>query len=531
MKKRLQTFLFWFILIQPFLDIYWLSRPPLLKFSIPTILRVLGVFIAIILFFSIKNNWQRFRKQGWIIAYIGVLILYSIFHLISVRNFTGVDATGFHYSPKVEIFYLVRACLPLIVIYITSYSDFKAKYFFRVIQGISGIYSLTIVISNLFLFSLTSYHTTEAKRISANIFSWFTQTDYPFNALASKGIFFQANTLSAILFMIMPIMLYILYKEFNLLNIVLVSAQALAMLMLGTKVGNFGLIISLVVFLLVFLTHSLILKNTKFSAKFLITLICILAASAAIFPYSPTLRRSSLESGVAQKRSNLGDKEKLDQELNAGLKRYKGKKQEEYLKEFIKKNYWVYSLKHDLVLEHYTYQNDPYYWLEVMKRPANERLNYRHLEKDILSRVMKRPANERLNYRHLEKDILSRVMKNDKNKLNKLFGISFSRENNIAPLERDFLAQYYSMGILGVILLEVIYLFILGYGIFYWLFNKKVRSFLNSSLLLSGGFILFAAFYAGNVLEYLSATLVMAFILGFLLQNIRYSRYPKISSK
>ncbi len=164
MKKRLQTFLFWFILIQPFLDIYWLSRPPLLKFSIPTILRVLGVFIAIILFFSIKNNWQRFRKQWWIIAYIGVLILYSICHLISVKNFTGVDATGFHYSAKVEIFYLVRACLPLIVIYITSYSEFQAKYFFRVIQGISGIYSLTIVISNLFLFSLTSYHTTEAKK-------------------------------------------------------------------------------------------------------------------------------------------------------------------------------------------------------------------------------------------------------------------------------------------------------------------------------------------------------------------------------
>ena len=101
--------------------------------------------------------------------------------------------------------------------------------------------------------------------------------------------------------MIMPIMLYVLYKEFNLLNMVLVSTQALAMLMLGTKVGNFGLIISLVVFLLVFLTHSLILKNTRFSAKFLITLICILTASAAIFPYSPTLRRSSLESSVAQK--------------------------------------------------------------------------------------------------------------------------------------------------------------------------------------------------------------------------------------
>lgn len=509
MKKRLQTFLFWFILIQPFLDIYWLSRPPLLRFSIPTILRVLGVFIAIILFFSIKNNWQRFKKQWWIIAYIAILAIYSFCHLISVKNFTGVEPTGFHYSPIVEILYLVRACLPLTILYITSYSEFKPQYFFRVIQGISGLYSLTIVISNLFVFSLTSYHTTEAKRISANIFSWFDHTNYPFNALASKGIFFQANTLSAILFMIMPIMLYILYKEFNLLNIILVSAQALAMLMLGTKVGNFGLIISLVVFLIIFLLHSLILKNTKFSSKFLITMICILAASAAIFPYSPTLRRSSLESGVAQKRSNLGDKNKLDQELNTGLKRYHGQKQEEFLKDFIKKNYWVYSLKHDLVLDHYSYKNDPYFWLEVMRRPANERLNYRHLERDILSRVMN----------------------NDKNKLNKLFGISFSRENNISPLERDFLAQYYSMGILGVLLLAVIYIIVLGYGIFYWVVNKKTRTFLNSSLLASGGFILFAAFYAGNVLEYLSATLVMAFIFGFLLQNIRYSRTTKKLAK
>ena len=104
-----------------------------------------------------------------------------------------------------------------------------------------------------------------------------------------------------------------------------------------------------------------------------------------------------------------------------------------------------------------------------------------------------------------------------------IFGFYWPKE-----IEAMILKPYnYSMGILGVILLEVIYLFILGYGIFYWLFNKKVRSFLNSSLLLSEGFILFAAFYAGNVLEYLSATLVMAFILGFLLQNIRYSRYPE----
>lgn len=83
------------------------------------------------------------------------------------------------------------------------------------------------------------------------------------------------------------------------------------------------------------------------------------------------------------------------------------------------------------------------------------------------------------------------------------------------------------MGLLGTILLTIIYIFVLGYGIFYWLVNKNSKTLLISSLLLSGGFILFAAFYAGNVLEYLSATLVMAFILGFLLQNIRYSKTSK----
>ena len=59
---------------------------------------------------------------------------------------------------------------------------------------------------------------------------------------------------------------------------------------------------------------------------------------------------------------------------------------------------------------------------------------------------------------------------------------------------------------------------------------KKVLSIL--ALMVISAVMLFARgkkelVNAGNVLEYLSATLVMAFILGFLLQNIRYSRYPE----
>lgn len=58
MKEKTRTALFWFILIQPFLDLYWLYNGKLatiLPFTLPTIIRILAVGILIGMFFSKKT--------------------------------------------------------------------------------------------------------------------------------------------------------------------------------------------------------------------------------------------------------------------------------------------------------------------------------------------------------------------------------------------------------------------------------------------------------------------------------------------
>lgn len=173
MKEKTRTALFWFILIQPFLDLYWLYNGKLatiLPFTLPTIIRILAVGILIGMFFSKKDSWQKLNKQKWLIAYLILLVVYSIFHLLHVRHFNSVNPNDYNYSTISEIFYLIRMFLPLSVIYFTRELEFTQEDFKKVIMGLSGLFSFTIVISNLFLISLRSYGD---GFISANVFESF----------------------------------------------------------------------------------------------------------------------------------------------------------------------------------------------------------------------------------------------------------------------------------------------------------------------------------------------------------------------
>lgn len=500
MQKKVNKLLFWFILIQPFLEIYWLYRGKLaniLPFTIPTIIRMAGIIIVFMLFIGQKTNWRRLSKQKWLIAYLIALALYAIAHLYHVQHFKTIDPTGYGYSAFGEIFYLVRMFLPLLIIYMTRYTTFTKKQFEIVVQTLSGLFSVTIVLSNLFVVSLTAYGSYGVRWIHANIFAWFTNNQYVYYELASKGYFNLANTTSAILFMLLPLMLYLLVTRFNWLNITLTICQCLAMLMLGTRVAAFGLIISLVVFLIVYLLHVLILKNIKFSMKFFITFVLIAAGSAAILPHSPTFRRNTYDTGVAQVRTKRNKVFNLDSKLKKGLKENKTREEkEEFLKKFIKKHYAAYSLKKQFVLRSYSYKYDPYFWLDVMHWPANERFNYRRIEIKMLKQVMA----------------------NNNSPLDKWLGLSFMRENYLFPLERDFLAQYYSLGLIGMLLYLGPYVLSLLYLIYSWLRRKENRTFLMTSLIVAIGFILTAAFYSGNVMDYLTATMILSFFIGYGLQ-------------
>ena len=498
MKEKTRTVLFWFILIQPFLDLYWFYNGKLadvLPFTLPTIIRILAVFVIFCMFFSQKQNWQKLGQEKWLIVYLALLIVYSILHLIYVRHFNSVNPNDYNYSTVSEIFYLIRMVLPLLVIFFTKELEFTREQFRHVIEGISGLFSFTIVISNLFVISLRSY---EIGFISANIFEWFVNPNIGYSHMASKGFFNFANMVSAVLFMLVPLMLYFMFSHFNWKTITLNVVQALAMIELGTKVALIGLIGGIIAGILLYVFHLYIVKDVKKNGKAIVVALLMEAGTLAIIPFGPAIQRYNYEKYLAQQSDNSLTQAK--EELAEGLKKYpSGQKRKEFLTNFIGEHYQDYVLNKKFVTKSYPYKYDPEFWLKIMNEPGTSRMQNRHVEKAMLDQVIK----------------------TNNNKLDKVFGISYTRETNIFNLERDFTSQVYSLGWVGMLLFIGPYVVIMLYALIKWLINKQLRTYLISSMLLSIAFMLLAAFLSGNVMDFLTASFILAFVEGGMLDDIK----------
>ncbi|WEV38480.1 O-antigen ligase family protein [Lactobacillus sp. ESL0680] len=498
MKEKAKTILFWFILSQPFLDLYWFYHGQLaniLPFTLPTIIRILVVGVLLGLFLSQKKSWSKLTQRKWLLVYLALLDIYSALHLVHVRNFTSVNPTGYGYSTTSEIFYLIRMALPLIVLFLTDEFNFSQKQLRLVIEGVSGLFSGTIVLSNLFVVSLKSY---ETGTISANIFMWFFNSNIGYSHMASKGFFNFTNMISAVLFMLLPLMLYYLFTEFNWRTVTLNVVQALAMIEIGTKVAAIGLIGGIIISCLLFIFHKFIIRDVKKGGWALLTAVLIEVGSLVILPFGPAIQRYNYEIYLAKQSDH--DLTSETRELKAGLAKYpQGKERDEFLRHFIKKNYQAYALNPKFVFKSYPYQYDPEFWLKIMNEPGQTRMQNRHVEQAMLNQVIK----------------------TNNNRLDKFFGISYTRENNIFNLERDFSAQIYALGWLGMLLFVGPYLIVLAYAFYQWLRYRAARTYLVSSLILSSLFVLLAAFSSGNVLDFLTASFLLAFIDGNLLRQVK----------
>lgn len=501
MNAKIKNIIFYFILLQPFLDFYWFYNGKLadiLPFTLPTIFRILACGVIFLMLYSQKSNWQKLSKDKWLIVYLCLLIAYCLAHLIHVKTFTSVNPNDYNYSTTSEIFYLIRMFLPLFVLYLTKELSFTKESFKDLIQLLSLIFSATIVLSNLFVISLRSYGD---GFISANIFSWFSGK-IGYSHLASKGFFNFSNMISAVLFMLLPLIIYYLLSEFDWKILLTTTIQALAMVEIGTKVALAGLIGGIIICLIVYLLHVFLFKDAKLNKKAILALVAIEVGGLAITPFTPAIQRYRYENYLAQLSDHNLKAENA--QLEKGLAKASTKKEkDEFLKGFIRKNYKAYALNPKFVFKSYSYQYDPEFWLGIMKEPGDLRLQNRHLEIAMLNQV--RATNN--------------------NRLDKVLGISYTRESNIFNLERDFLSQVYSLGWLGMLLFVGPYLAILLYAIINWLARKENRNFLTSSLLVAISFILAAAFFSGNVMDFLTASFILAFVSGYLLSLFKKNKF------
>ena len=490
---------FIYIVIQPLLDTIYLFDERVVAFfgiSPSTIIRFLMIAVIAVIVFWANGFTKKFRI---LLTYGIIVIIYFAFHCLNARNFNTVNPMLSGFSITNEVSYILRFIVPALVVYIASSIGISKSFFEKAITILSATMSGLIVITNIFCISLDSYTN---ERIKFNIFVWFTDAyrSDSFNGLASKAFFNFANMVSVIFCMLLPLIIYFAVHKSK-AYFGLAFLHSVAMLMLGTKTSTYGvfLILTACVFIYIFL---LITKQEKSSGKQTSTnfaamgVICVMIIGV-ILPVSPAIYRNNISSDYMQHYDELKKDDKDDKDDDIPDEEYS----EEQL--LLKKKLSDSGIMSRFYIKCYNFVYDMDFWEDMTKFDSAKRLDSRFIEKSMLDRV------KELN----------------NNSLDNWLGITYDRTSRIYNLEQDTLYQYYSLGIIGVIVFIAPYFAILVYGIFICLRHfKQLCNFENICVLFGIALTLATGFYCGNTIDNPFANILLSFICAYSVIFIRPDR-------
>ncbi len=495
LDKYFNKILFVFLLMQSVIDLHFLASYDsisIFSFSIPTLFRLLGVFIIGIFILFNKKTKENLK---YISIYVVLVIFYFILHHLYSLNFTSLVPGNFSYSIKEELFYIIRLIIPIFFIFVSYISNTEEKNFEKLIFTIILFISGSIVISNLLKIGTTSY---AGEVINGNIIDWFKLEYYDMHQYATKGWFANANAISAFLNLLLPISFYFLIIKNNKKWFLLTFVQMLSMLIIGTKVGAWGFIMINMLFIIIYLFFSLIKKDTGFNLTILLKLLLLASIFVFIYPNSPSKQRFEFE----QSRFSYADEKEIIKlkRFNSELETIPEEEIENFKKSFIKNEFVFYSINPNFIENSYPYYHDPDFWLLIFSQPYASRLNYRFLEESMINRI---------------KEI-------DNRSSNDLFGLTYSRASKVFTLEKDFVFQNYTLGYIGLTLFVLIYIILIIYISIWIIFvDRNKFTFKNITFIVSIGICFGAAYMSGNIVDNLMVMIIVGFIIGLLLKDIK----------
>lgn len=419
-----------------------------------------------------------------IFKYIGFILIIGVYIVLHYFNIIKFDTSIFpnaDFNFVTETFYILRVyVLPLTLLYVLFYNRdiFNKEYYFKIVKWVIGIISFSIIVLNILKLSYISY-SAEKNHVLYNIFDYFLyQGDY--KQLSSRGFFDSANELSAILFMLMPINIYLLFKENKKINVILYVCQYIAMVLLGTRTAAYG---AFLISIFAFGAYGLLilLKKEKLNIKFNINFgVSALACTAFLFisPFMFGQMSEGTPDFSIKDQAAYTDLENADiEDLDSLMEKYKS----EYL-------------INDAYLKMYPLKGDPEFWIAMAKRDKSLNNDNRRMKIDIINRVEER----------------------NNNSMDKWLGLGYTL--NFMDLERDYVYQYYIFGIIGLLLLIGPYFVLLFYLAIKGIkkFNKNFK-FITILGCLSVFLGLIIAYYSGHVFGWVSPMMYLVMFFGLLI--------------
>ena len=449
--------------------------------SISTLIRSIIIailFIIILIFKASKKEKKHF------IIYFFILGIYILAHHLNALNFKSYMPNNFDYSLLSELLYFFKMLSNIMLFFIVYKLNIKYQDIKKYLKLIIFFITSSIIISDLLSISYTAYN---FNNTTIPIYKWFSYEVYDFMSGSSKGFFHLTNQIVAILLLYLPISCYEAYKNNKITDYLIQIMIIIAMLMMGNRLAIYGTIIVLFLITLIYFILSIKKKgNIKSYILNIILLICILV----IIPYSPLAMRNKYYDAIYSGRPlNI---------ISSG-------------NENAKQN--ISNSSDELVILMQEKQIDPNFY--------NNCYPYKY-DRGFWEKIVKNDVSLTGNARFMELSMVKRAKEVNNNWLDNFLGITYTRVMNIFNIEQDFVMQYYSIGLIGSLLLLGLYVVLLIYSGIRIIYDLKFKfNIKNIALLFGCELFLISSFYSGNILNAISTIIPFSVILSILVNEVK----------
>lgn len=501
------------VALHPVIELDYLIYDVLNQFGLPRFKTVVDYLILPFLVLLTFGLFEKKKKRVVILFGIYALI-FGIYFILHCKNANYLQynlglPNRYYFLISDEVVYTMTLLLPLVYIYVFYHLDITEKVLKNIVVTLSCVTALPIFISNLFVFGESTY---QGNTID-NFLSWFS---LPYNATtnhprmyATSFFFGEGNTIGILMIMVLPFLYYFIYKsvvkkEKYALGL-LVAIHSLSMIILSTRIATYGAVLVPIAMLAIYIV-LMVLKYEKFKPMYASFLVIMIVFSGVIIPFGPAYQNQQLDAldyGVLK--GDDGKRAQAKEEIFKGSQNLALMSKEwiDYYVYMFEEYSYLINVTPPIYYKHwYDYKLDPKFWVDLM-------FDYE--------------LEERVNGRQIQM-IFTKYKWDNLNDYQKTLGMGYGTfMRGSILLEKDFVQQYYSYGLIGFILIMCPWLLVAAYlGIKLILGYKHQKwTYLNVILMMSICVGLLSSYVSGHTLDELTASLFIALCAGILFKNLK----------
>ena len=438
-----------------------------------TLIRLFFILIFFGLsFIKFSSKKDRFK----LIVYLLFVLLNSILHLIFVDNYL-----------MEELLYIFKMTSNVLLFYSVYSMNIDYKKSIKFIKIILWFTCGSIVLCNFFKLGYSSY---SFNYLKYNIFDWFKNINGYFEDFSSKGFFHLANQIVGVVLLFYPMLINEVKENKKVMDIVLLNVCSLSMLMIGNRTSSAGPLIILIFSFVIYL-FLVTIKKEKLSVKYILILVFSMIFINIFLYNAPIVKR---------------DKYYNDLDKSEVINKYISDNKDNTVNKSTRDILLDKNLNINFIDNYYPYDKDHEFWDNLV----NSNIDFK-------------------DSRLIELKIAQRLVELSDNKLYKFVGIGYYKIISVCNIERDYVMQYYSVGILGLVIFIGFYFIIYIKMLFKVFINlDKKFNYLNIMLLSGIGINLIVAYLSGNILNALSSTIPLTICLGIAYNEIRVNKPGKV---